>query len=72
MARPIEATPIIRGKYARQLLKEMEKPIVITAAKQKEWDKFRKLYEDMMNRRVKHGANESETKRNKQKPKRET
>ena len=72
MARPIEATPAIRGKEARDLIIELDKPIVITALKKAKWDLFHKLYLDMMKRKVKHGTIKSKTNRDKQKPKGKT
>jgi len=45
MAKPIEATPILTGKEAEQLLKELEKPVKITAKKKKELKGYLSAYE---------------------------
>jgi RNA binding exosome subunit len=44
MARPIEATPIVTGKDAEKLLKEIDQDIVLTSEKKKELDKCHALY----------------------------
>ena len=44
MARPIEATPVITGKDAEKLLKEIDKTSVLSSQKKEELDKCHALY----------------------------
>lgn len=53
MARPIEATPVLTGKEAEKLLKQLEKPVVIDQAKEKELASYRSVYQHfLLNRKL--------------------
>ena len=52
MSRPIEATPVITGKAAEKLLKELDAPLVISSQKQEELDRCHALYIKFSNQKL--------------------
>jgi hypothetical protein len=52
MSRPIEATPTITGKAAKELLKELDAPLIISSQKQEELDRRHALYIKFSNQKL--------------------
>ncbi len=45
MARPIESTPVLKGKDAQRLFKEAGKKVVVSPAKRKELERHLSAYQ---------------------------
>lgn len=52
MARPIEATPLLRNKDADRLFEEAEQEIILTAQKRQELDRCASLWEKFQSRNI--------------------
>ena len=52
MDRSIEATPVITGKAAKKLLKEIDAPFVLSPEKQEELDRCHALYIKFSNQKL--------------------